>query len=275
MLARFAVMGYPVSHSLSPVIHQLFADQTGCKLMYEKIQVDLPRFEQQVGEFFSQGGKGLNITLPCKPRAYAMSAKASARCAEAKAANTLWMEGSQLHADNTDGVGLLRDISRYVNLAGKAILLLGAGGAARGILGPLLAANPAQLTIANRTLKKAEDLQSDFSKANCCTFLDLPRHLDRGLYDIVINATSASLDGQTIVLPNVLMAAKPFCYDLAYQEHDVTAFVAWARGLGCVAIDGLGMLVEQAAESFYIWHGMMPDTAQVLMTLKGIQHSRG
>ena len=268
MLARFAVMGYPVSHSLSPVIHHLFAEQTGCQLIYEKIQIDLPRFEQQVGEFFSDGGKGLNITLPCKQRAFAMNVEVSARCAKARAANTLWMQAGHLHADNTDGVGFLRDITRYVHLAGTRILLLGAGGAARGILGPLLEANPAQVTIVNRTPEKAQALLLDFPQANSCTYANLPAFIERGLFDIVINATSANFDVQNMTLPEALLMAKPFCYDLSYHMNEATAFVAWACGLGCVAIDGLGMLVEQAAEAFFIWHGVMPDTAPVLSLLR-------
>ena len=267
MIARYAVMGYPVAHSLSPTIHQLFAEQTGRTLVYEKIQIDLPLFEQQVIEFFDQGGKGLNITLPCKLRAFEMSEQVSPRCSVAAAANTLWMQDGRLHADNTDGVGLLRDLSRYVALTGKNILLLGAGGAARGILGPLLEANPAQLTITNRTPETAIALQSQFPQANICSFTALSEQLEQCVYDVVINATSASLDGQNLVLPAALMATLPFCYDLAYSKTEATAFVASARALGCTAADGLGMLVEQAAEAFFIWHGVMPDTAPVLNLL--------
>ena len=261
---RYAVMGHPVAKSLSPVIHQGFAHQTGEILHYEKILIDLAHFEQQVTEFFSQGGKGLNITLPCKVRAFAMSAKATPRCEQARAANTLWMHSGQLHADNTDGVGFLRDISRYVTLVGRRILILGAGGAARGILGPLLDASPAQLTIANRTLEKAQALQKEFLSIDVCA-LDA---LENKPYDVIINATSKSLDDASVILPTALMLAKPFCYDLAYQNNGTTAFVAWARNVGCQAEDGLGMLVEQAAEAFYIWHKMRPDTAEVLKHLR-------
>lgn len=267
MIARYAVMGHPVAHSLSPTIHQLFAEQTGCKLVYEKIQIDLLLFEQQVIEFFHRGGKGLNITLPCKLRAFAMSEQETPRSSVAAAANMLWMQDGLLHADNTDGVGLLQDLSRYVALTAKNILLLGAGGAARGILGPLLAANPAQLTITNRTPETAIALQSHFPQANTCSFTALQEQIEQRVYDVVINATSASLDGQNLVLPEALMAAQPFCYDLAYSRTGATPFVASARALGCKAADGLGMLVEQAAEAFFIWHGVMPDTAPVLNLL--------
>lgn len=268
MSERYAVMGYPVAHSLSPFIHQLFAEQTGRQLSYEKIQIDLPRFEQQVREFFSQGGKGLNITLPCKQRAFTMSVEATVRCTEAQAANTLWMQEEHLHADNTDGVGLLRDMSRYVHLTGKRILLLGAGGAARGILGPLLSMNPLQLTITNRTVEKALELQSHFPFVHCCTLAELSLLTEQNTYDVVINATAASLDGQGVPLPSALMAVRPFCYDLAYAKTESTAFVASAHAHGCVAVDGLGMLVEQAAEAFFIWHGVMPDTVPVLSLLR-------
>jgi shikimate dehydrogenase len=256
-------MGNPISHSLSPVIHQLFAQQTGITLTYEKIRIDINQFEQQVTDFFAQGGKGLNITLPCKQRAFSMSAEVTPRCLAARAANTLWMQEGRLHADNTDGVGLLRDLSRHISISDKHILLLGAGGAARGILGPLLAAGSAQLTIVNRTPEKAQALQRDFPQAQYCIFADL----EGKSYDLVINATSASLDDESLALPDSLMVTKPLCYDLTYSNNKPTTFVAWARAQGCNAMDGLGMLVEQAAEAFFIWHHVMPNTALVLKDL--------
>ncbi len=261
---KYAVMGNPISHSLSPVIHQLFAKQTGVTLNYEKIQIDINQFEQQVTDFFAQGGKGLNITLPCKQRAFAMSAEVTPRCLEARAANTLWIQAGLLYADNTDGVGLLRDLSRHINLTGKHVLLFGAGGAARGVLASLLAAGPAQLTIVNRTLENARALQRDFPQTQYCALRDL----EGKSYDVIINATSASLDDKSLALPESLMAAKPFCYDLAYNKSKPTTFVAWAKARGCMAVDGLGMLVEQAAEAFIIWHGIMPNTAPILDDLR-------
>ena len=261
---KYAVMGNPISHSLSPTIHQRFAKQTGITLTYEKIQSDLAHFEHQVTEFFTQGGKGLNITLPFKPRAFAMAQERTARCTEARAANTLWMQAGKLYADNTDGVGLLRDLRHYVDLEGKRVLLLGAGGAACGVIGPLLAAKPEQVTVANRTLKNAQILQQDFPKVHPCAFTDL----SNTSHDVVINATSASLASQNIALPASLMAAKPFCYDLAYSKNEPTAFVMWCRAHDCKAVDGLGMLVEQAAEAFFIWHNIMPDTTSVLNALR-------
>ena len=267
MSARYAVMGLPVAHSLSPMIHQLFAAQMGCELIYEKIQIDLLRFEEQVIAFFQQGGQGLNITLPCKTRAYVMSEERSVRCFEAGAANTLWMEAGRLHADNTDGVGFLRDIGRYIDLTGKRILLLGAGGAASGILGPLLAASPRQLTITNRTQEKVDALRSRFSLLQWCSFSELRAHVEENPYDIVINTTSAGMEGPGLALPPALMATKPFCYDLAYMKGGETPFVKNARAAGCVAVDGLGMLVEQAAESFFIWHGFMPEIESIRRSL--------
>lgn len=264
MKPRFAVMGKPIDHSLSPLIHQYFAEQTGIALVYDKILIDVDQFEQQVRTFFDEGGRGLNITLPCKQKAFSMAYQTTSRSAQAKAANTLWMKSGKLHADNTDGIGLLRDIQRHVTIAGKTILLLGAGGAARGVLGTLLRANPKALTLVNRTFKTAKQLQSEFSKANVCAWDDLTTHAQQQTYDLVINATSASLDGDPLNLPLALLASKPFCYDLAYRKAGPTPFVAWAKDRGCEAMDGLGMLVEQAAEAFFIWHGVMPRTSELL-----------
>ncbi len=270
MTPRFAVMGNPIAHSLSPTIHQLFAKQTGLALTYDKIKIDVQRFESQVKEFFMLGGKGLNITLPCKERAFAMSQDRSIEATEAAAANTLWMHEGRLQADNTDGIGFIRDVSRFLSLEGRSILLLGAGGAAHGVLGPLLRENPLMLVIVNRTLERAHELQLKFPKTVAISFDELPKviaNTEPG-FDVVINATSAGLQGQALLLPNALMARKPFCYDLAYNRHEATTFVTQVRAQGCEATDGLGMLVEQAAEAFYIWFGIRPDAAKVLATLK-------
>ena len=258
-MMRFAVVGNPVQHSLSPIIHQAFSQQLCIKLSYEKISGDTSEFEQQVRDFFHTGGSGLNITLPFKERAFAMSGVKTPRCAVAKAANTLWFKEGKLHADNTDGVGLLRDLSRYIDVRGKMVLLLGAGGAARGVLGPLLGSG-ANVTIANRTKERALALLTDFPTATIGS-LDEFEHRS---CDLIINATSTSLNNTQPLIPTSLMQTKPFCYDLAYCKDKPTPFIAWARTLNCEAVDGLGMLIEQAAESFYIWHGAMPDTRQVL-----------
>ncbi len=264
---RCAVMGHPIDHSLSPLIHQRFAEQTGLSLCYEKIKVDPLHFEAQVTAFFKQEGLGLNITLPCKQQAFTMSQYPSARCAAAKAANTLWMESGCLHADNTDGVGLLKDLSRYLSLSDQSVVLLGSGGAARGVLGPLLAAHPARVTLVARSEKNAQPLIADHPSALLCTFDALPADLP---CDLLINATSAGLQGTSLVLPDTLLQHRPLCYDLSYQQQGETPFVAWARRHACTAYDGLGMLVEQAAAAFYIWHGIMPNTEPVLQWLKKI-----
>jgi len=264
--SRFAVMGNPIAHSLSPIIHRLFAEQTGCVLTYEKLHIDLPDFERQVELFFQTGGRGLNITQPFKQRAFSLSQDKTARCIIAGAANTLWRnEAGRLQADNTDGVGLLRDLTRYIDLAGSRMLLLGAGGAARGILVPLLGARPESLTIANRTHETARTLCESLDSAGplypedqpiltACEMADL-----HGPYDLILNATSANLTA----LPPTLILPTTVCYDLRYQQQSNTPFVTWARAQGGVGIDGLGMLVEQAAEAFNIWHGVMPDVDSV------------
>ncbi|QDP71245.1 shikimate dehydrogenase [Legionella israelensis] len=263
MSYRFAVIGHPVAHSLSPVIHQDFANQAGICLQYDKLLGDKHAFEKQVNDFFARGGRGLNVTLPFKERAYAMASMATKRCLAAKAANTLWMESGKLQADNTDGIGLTRDLQRYLTLNGRNILILGAGGAARGILSPLLDFSPDRLLVANRTLSKAEALKKDFPSIEVCSF----EHLDFSS-EIVINATSSSLSGGGVPFSSRFFAHRPFCYDLAYSSSGVTSFVAYVRALGCQAVDGLGMLVEQAAEAFKIWHGVMPDTLSVLKELR-------
>lgn len=257
----YAVMGNPIEHSLSPIIHQLFAKQTGRVLTYEKIHINLPSFESQVEDFFMQGGRGLNITSPCKQRAFAMAENVTERCARAKAANTLWRDVDGLHADNTDGIGLMRDLVRYIDLQGMRILILGAGGAARGILAPLLEANPAQLMIANRSAEKAQALSMDFLPATVCSLTEL-----HGQLDLIINATSINFPVKS--LSSRIITPTTVCYDLAYQYQGATPFVAWAQANGCVAVDGLGMLVEQAAEAFSIWHGVRPDVMSVLEILR-------
>lgn len=267
MKSRYAVMGNPVDHSLSPIIHQLFAQQTGRELIYEKIKIDLPFFEQQVAQFFDKGGLGLNITLPCKQTAFALADKVTARCLQARAANTLWRNVSGLQADNTDGIGLMRDLSRYLDVAGKRVLLMGAGGAARGILAPLLAANPAQLLIANRTQEKARALSVEFVPAIYCDLAELSEP-----FDLIINATAASLENQHVERLSAMINSNTICYDLAYRYKDktFTPFVAWANSQGCVGMDGRGMLVEQAAEAFFIWHGVKPDVLPVLKYLHAL-----
>ncbi|MDR3442180.1 MAG: shikimate dehydrogenase [Legionella sp.] len=263
MSQRFAVVGNPIDHSLSPVIHQYFAKQTKVQLTYEKIKGEDSSFEQQVSDFFAQDGKGLNITLPFKQRAFAMAAQVTERCKQAGSANTLWMSNQQLHADNTDGIGLTRDLSHHIYLPGKRVLILGSGGAARGIIYPLLENHLASLTVATRTAATAEEFQQAFPQVFCCSLDKLT-----GAFDLVINATSASLTDEFIALPEECLAQKPLCYDLSYKQQQATVFMHHARDLGCVAMDGLGMLVEQAAEAFFIWHGIKPAGQEVLNCLR-------
>jgi shikimate dehydrogenase len=262
---RFAVIGNPISHSLSPVIHQYFAQQVNVQLMYEKIKADVHSFEREVSDFFSQNGKGLNVTLPFKQRAFSMATQCTTRCKQAGAANTLWMEENQLQADNTDGIGFIRDLNRYITIQDKRILVLGAGGVARGIIYPLLENYPEDLIIANRTLAKAAEFQSAFPQTQC-----MGLHEVTGTFDLVINATSASFSGGMVTVPAACMSTKPFCYDVSYKQEGATPFVQYARDSGCEAVDGLGMLVEQAAEAFFLWHGVRPETKEVLRSLRSL-----
>ena len=254
-----AVIGNPIGHSLSPVIHQEFAKQAHLDLCYEKLEGTLENFEKQVIDFFKNGGRGLNVTLTFKERAFRLAASITPRCAEAKAANTLWMAEGVLHADNTDGCGLIKDLAHYLVLQDKNILLLGAGGAARGIIGPLLAASIKNLTLVNRSKDKAENLQKEFPQIHCSSLQSLDFK-----YDLILNATSASLTNNTLDLPQKLFDNAPFCYDLAYNRENPTPFIAYALAHNCPAVDGLGMLVEQAAEAFFIWHGFKPETSEML-----------
>lgn len=254
---QYAVIGNPIAHSLSPVIHQNFAEQTGILLHYDKIEAPVALFEQYVIDFFKrQEAKGLNITQPFKERAFAMAQIKSARCLQAGAANTLWMADGMLHADNTDGIGLIRDLNHYIDLTHKTIVLLGAGGAARGIIGELLKARPARLIVSNRSEDKAHALKINFPEIHTCGFQSLTEQ-----YDIIINATSASLQNNPLNLPKTILTNHPFCFDLAYSKDKMTPFVEWAKSQGSLAVDGLGMLIEQAAEAFLVWHGVTVNTS--------------
>lgn len=248
---RFAVIGNPINHSLSPQIHRNFAKQRGIELCYTRLTGELSTFEQQVRNFFLEGGKGLNVTAPFKERAFAMAEKITARCEQAKAANTLWMQEGLLYADNTDGIGFIRDIKRYRQLTGKSLLLLGAGGAARGILGPILAENPGQVAVANRSPEKAWILARDFSpllKVEVITqFSDI-----QNPFDIVVNCRPAKTLN-ALSFPKKAFGRQTFAYDLGYDRENKTAFLHFAKENGFAAVDGLGMLIEQAAEAFKIW----------------------
>ena len=267
---RYGVMGYPVSHSRSPVIHRLFALQTGQELRYELLQVAPDKLETAVRQFQRTGGKGLNITVPHKSAVVKLCDQLSERAATAGAVNTLSFREGEIHGENTDGIGLLRDLAINQGLAieGTRILILGAGGATRGIVGPLLEMQPAALWIANRTVDKAEAIAVDFSRigpVSACRFDLVPVNED---YDLVINATSAGIKGDTPPYPAAAISRSTFCYDLSYGLAP-TPFSEWAREQGAAkSVMGWGMLVEQAAESFHIWRGIRPDTAPVLKQMK-------
>jgi shikimate dehydrogenase len=263
---RYGVMGFPVSHSRSPIIHRLFASQTNQSLQYELLQVAPDKLDSAVQQFQRTGGKGLNITLPHKSEILRLTDNMSDRARDAGAINTLVFKEDSIFGDNTDGIGLLRDLTSNLGLqlSGANILILGAGGATRGILAPLLDAEPAATTVANRTLSRASDLVKHFSSRgtiSACRFDDVPTAIP---YDLVINATSAGVKGETPPYPAAAVQAQTCCYDLSYGLAP-TPFCDWARDQGAArSIMGWGMLVEQAAESFYIWRGVRPDTASVL-----------
>lgn len=261
---RYGVMGYPVSHSRSPVIHRLFALQTGQNLEYELLPVRPEDLEAAVRAFADSGGKGLNITLPHKAAAAVLADRLSERAERAGAVNTLDFREGHIFGDNTDGAGLMRDLTRNLGLAiaDLDILILGAGGAVRGILGPLLAAGPRWVTIANRNVGKARELASEFSAAvpvTACRFRDIAAPCS-----LLINATSAGLKGETPPWPRAAVGADTFCYDLSYGLSP-TPFSRWCTQQGAArVVTGWGMLVEQAAESFLLWRGIRPDTEPVL-----------
>ncbi|MFC4257588.1 shikimate dehydrogenase [Marinobacter lacisalsi] len=268
----YAVVGNPISHSKSPRIHSLFAAQTGEPVEYTAIQAPLEEFDETVRDFFAKGGKGLNVTVPFKEQAWNMADRRSERAAKAGAGNTLYQDADgRLVADNTDGVGLVTDLTRSagVSLAGKRLLILGAGGAVRGVLGPILAQRPGELVIANRTVSKAEALVALFADEAGDTLLSAIGFTDvTGGFDITINGTSASLQGDLPPVTTDAVTPATVVYDMMYTPG-VTTFNRWAldNGAGKV-LDGLGMLVEQAAESFYIWRGVRPETGPVMDELR-------
>lgn len=267
-LNNYAVMGNPVAHSKSPRIHTLFAEQTGESVHYEAIQVDPGGFAQAVGNFDASGGKGLNITVPFKQEAWALVNERSDRAERAGAVNTIKFIDKTLFGDNTDGIGLVNDLlNNQIAIQDKHILLMGAGGAARGVLAPLLEQQPAQLIIANRTAEKARELADafrDLGPIEGCGY----EALQNKQFDLLINATAASLQGELPPLPYNLLADGAACYDMMYGAEP-TPFMQWATQHGATTVlDGLGMLVEQAAESFYIWRGVRPDTSPVIQQLR-------
>ena len=266
---RYGVMGYPVSHSRSPVIHRLFALQTGQNLQYELLQVAPDKLETAIRQFQRTGGKGLNITLPHKSEVTRIVDHMSERAGIAGAVNTLKFTGDEIYGDNTDGVGLIRDLAANVGVPLKDanVLILGAGGATRGVVGPVLDGKPAALVIANRSRSKAIALAEHFSSSgpvSACSFDEVAAWKP---FDLIINATSAGLKGETPPYPQSAVGESTVCYDMSYG-HAVTPFAAWATDHGAAkSVMGWGMLVEQAAESFELWRGIRPDTTAVLKQL--------
>jgi shikimate dehydrogenase len=276
-LDRYAVFGQPIKHSKSPRIHQLFAAQTGQGLLYSAQEVSAEHFSATAEAFFAQGGKGLNCTVPLKELAWGFATHKTERAELAKAVNTLAVQADGLVlGDNTDGGGLVRDllVNHGLRLVGTRILLLGAGGASRGILAPLLEALPACVLIANRTVHKAVDLAAEFAHKGFISggsFADLS---DYAPFELILNATSASLTGQLPPLAGGLLAENGVCYDLAYG-NEPTAFVRWGLDHHAAkSLDGLGMLVEQAAEAFFIWRGVRPETQSVIALLNSERGGR-
>ena len=264
MVDRYAVIGNPVAHSKSPWIHAEFARQTGQALEYGRIEAPLEGFAAALQAFRAAGGRGLNVTLPFKQEAYHACGATTACAAAAGAVNTLSFEREGIRGDNTDGAGLVTDVERNLGLAiaGKRVLLVGAGGAARGVLRPLLDRAPATLVIANRTVERATELARAFPAVRAAGFAELQGKS----FDLVVNATSAGLAGEAPALPGGVFAAGALAYDMVYGRE--TPFLQLARAAGARASDGLGMLVEQAAESFLVWRGVRPRTAAVLEALR-------
>lgn len=271
MTDRYAVIGNPVAHSKSPLIHRLFAAQTGQDIVYEKRLAPLEGFGVAVREFLAEGGKGLNVTVPFKAEAFVMVDVCSPRATQASAVNTIGIGADgRLWGDNTDGIGLVRDLKDALGwlLCERRLLVLGAGGAACGILGPLLEEGPRELVVANRTPDRAEALAARFHSLGPVRGCGLHDLFGIGAFDLILNATSASLSNALPVLPLGLVASHTRCYDLAYGREP-TAFQRWAWAQGAAgAEDGLGMLIEQAAFSFELWRGVRPDTAPVQAALR-------
>ncbi len=265
----YGLFGYPVDHSWSPFIHGMFAKQTGQDMTYRLFESPPERFRSEVLTFLGSEGRGVNVTLPHKQAATELVNELTPRAQMADAINTIVRRDGGLLGDNTDGAGLLTDLISNLGLKWSTpkILLLGAGGAARGAIGPLLSLNPVELVIANRTAARAGELAAAFDDMGPVSGCEFSRLQDQS-FDLIVNATSASLRGEVPLIPIGVVDSGTTCYDMAYGLGD-TAFVAWAKRLGAGrAEQGWGMLVEQAAEAFELWRGVRPQTAPVLQALR-------
>ena len=267
---RYAVVGNPVTHSLSPQIHTSFAQQTGQALSYQAIELPLTSFETGIRDLQQQGFSGVNVTVPFKREAWELCNHKSRAAQDAGAVNTLTFQpDDDIDGNNTDGVGLVRDLVDNLEIAidNRSILVLGAGGAVRGVLGPILAQSPASLTIANRTLERATELVRDFGEQGNLKAVAYEA-LGAEKFDLIINGTAAGLSNEVPPLPDTVIGANSICYDMMYSVSTATAFVDWAYSHGAAkAFDGIGMLVEQAAEAFVLWRTVRPDTAEVIRSL--------
>lgn len=266
---QYAVVGNPIAHSKSPQIHAEFAKETGQAISYTALLAPVEGFAQTVKSFFDEGGKGLNVTVPFKLEAYEFAQELSAKAEHAGAVNTLIYSEGRIKGDNTDGIGLTRDILQNIRfrIDDTRILLLGAGGASRGVIADLLACCPQKITIANRTLSKAEELAKRFSALGLVDAIGLHEIKGRE-FDLIINATSTSLQNEVIPIPSKVFARHALAYDMMYGKN-LTPFLEIALQSGAQVADGLGMLVEQAAESFFLWRGVRPQTRPVLDKLRG------
>lgn len=266
---RYAVFGNPIRHSKSPDIHSQFAAQTGQSLIYTAELVELDKFSEAVTAFANNRGKGLNITVPFKQQAWQLATGRSPRAERAGAVNTLVINNNTFYGDNTDGVGLVRDLvdNHSQNINNQRVLIVGAGGAVRGAIEPVLELKPAELVVANRTIEKALQLAKDFSEIGNISGCSL-NALEGRSFDVVINGTSASLKGDLPPLPDTLFSENACAYDMMYAARP-TPFMQWAKQCGVSHVyDGLGMLVEQAAESFRLWRGVTPETMPVIQSIR-------
>ena len=265
---KFYVVGTPIKHSKSPIIHQQFAAQFGLTIDYRILEVGRGNLAHFLATARDEDVKGINVTVPLKEEAWRLADESSPRVRSAKAANTLWFEGSKLLADNTDGIGIIKELETNIgfSLRSTKVLIIGAGGAARGILGPLSQKRPSLIMLTNRTIEKSELLAEQYGRDKI-TILKWGQKISEPA-DLIINCTSLSLSGKIPNLHENAIGRKTICYDMAYGSGE-TAFVAWAVNRGAyLAVDGLGMLVEQAAESFKIWHGVEPQTSEVIARLR-------
>ncbi len=270
MTDKYAVIGNPIGHSKSPDIHRMFANQTNQDMAYTALQAEPDQFDSAIDEFISSNGMGLNITLPFKQEAFRLANQLSVHAQRSGAVNTLIISSTgEIHGDNTDGVGLLRDLTKNLNIKVNEarILVLGAGGAVRGILPSLIDEKPVSITLANRTESKAHDIANLFLEV----FPISPNRYDQlagKTFDLIINGTSSSVTHSMPEIPNRILELNGFVYDLMYASEP-TPFLKWGISQGAsLATDGLGMLVEQAAQSFYLWRSILPETEIVIKTLK-------